>query len=100
MRTRDKWLKDYGLSDDTRRLLIDFCIHADAKDQRIIERACNSAKPEIAKQLFDSLTLGLSYDKLSARQYIPLPRQDFYGYQRKTLSLIDDQLRLFGRITK
>ena len=100
LRIRDKWLKDYGLSDDTRRFLIDFCTHAAPKDKEMIQKVCKSVKPELAQQLFDSLTLGISYDKLSAKEYIPLPKHDFYGYQRKALSLIDDYLRLFGRIQK
>lgn len=87
MRTRDTYFSNYGLNKEQCAEIKMFCRkpEREPRDKRIIETACALSNENIKEPLFKSLTLGLSYDKLSARQYIPLSRVDFYGYQRRAL---------------
>jgi len=48
----------------------------------------NVCKMECLHQsLYDSLTEGLSYEKLSGRYYVPINRNSFYDYQKKCLEM-------------
>ena len=96
MRTRDKFMKDYGISEKERETVISFCRNSNEADKQIIKWACHRANPDIEKELYNSLTEGIGYDGLSAKKYIPIGRKDFYGYQRKALYFLDEYLQLIG----
>lgn len=93
MRTRETYLKEYGISDDYAEKLRNYCKTAKGEQQRWLLECAQSACPDIAPQLFYSLSVGVGYINMSKAQYIPIKRDDFQGYLRKTLEVLDRKLR-------
>ena len=67
----------------------------DGKD--ILWDAVLSANNMLAKQLYNSIRYGLSYDKISEKEYIPISKSDFYGYRRLCIANYNDLLRLYRK---
>lgn len=87
MRTRNKKWTDYGLTyEDVGRLRSE-CLNAAGKDYERICKAAEEANVEMSEYIVKSLTDGLSYERMSRETYIPINRNDFYAYQRKTLAI-------------
>lgn len=97
MKTREKGYRDYGFEKDDEKLIKEFCKSNAFTEHDILLQASISANPYIAADLFYSLINGISYDNLSKIKYIPLPKSDFYGYQRKCLSIFRNLLMLLGK---
>ena len=62
---RNTYLKDYGISPEEGRRIEAYCKKARDYDQQLILLAAQEVYPEIAPQLFVSLTTGLGYDRIS-----------------------------------
>ena len=88
MRTREMYYKHYGISDTEIKKLREYCKNAQDKEKPMILKCCIEANPFLADDLYYSITQGLGYDTLSRVKGLVYPKIDFYGYQRKTLSLI------------
>ena len=88
MRTREMYYKHYGISDTEIKELRTKCIKASDDDKIMILQCCIEANGVLADDLYFSITQGLGYDTLSRAKGIYIPKGDFYGYQRKALSLI------------
>lgn len=88
MRTRDTYLKDYGITPEEAEQIRAACKSHRADVKKAILDACIIANPEIADQLFYSLARGIGYDSLCRSQHVPIKRVDFYAYQRKALAAV------------
>lgn len=97
MKTREKGYKEYGFEKGEEKLLKEFCKKEGFSEHDILLQASISSNPAIASDLFYSLINGISYDNLSKIKYIPLPKSDFYGYQRRCLSIFRNLLLLMGK---
>ena len=97
MRTRDKSRKDYGLSAGHWDFLRDYCRSFGGEGKKLLQAACFRSNPELQRELYQSLSEGLGYDRLSAREYIPIGRKDFYGYRRKALWILGLLLEQEGK---
>ncbi|MCD8371232.1 MAG: hypothetical protein LUC94_13090 [Clostridiales bacterium] len=87
MRTRHKRLTDYGIPESEVNGLYDLCRNLDDRGRELLHvAAVDSCPPGIAEYIFKSLTDGSSYDAMSKSQWIPIGRDDFYGYRRKALA--------------
>lgn len=75
----------------------EYCQRPDFKDHDLLLESAISSYPEIAGDLYWSIIGGISYDDIVKIKYIPLPKSDFYGYQRKCLYMFKDLLRLHGK---
>ena len=93
MRTRETYLKDYGISNDYAEKLKKYCKAVKGEQQKWLLECAQIACPDIAPQLFYSLCTGAGYINMSKTQYIPIKRDDFQGYLRKTLEALDRKLR-------
>lgn len=91
MRTRDKKMIHYGISDKRSRELIAYC--RNVGKQEAIKTAASQANPAISDLLYENLVSGRGYDKLSGRHYMPYSRNDFYGYRRLALSCLNELLK-------
>lgn len=61
-------------------------IKSDEHIQDLYLKSCRLSKPEIANYLYDSLTIGISWDDYyNVSRQVPIPKTDFYGYRRKAL---------------
>ena len=94
MSVRDKYLKDYGITDNDEKKILSFCRDATGYDQQLILQAAQEVYPEIAPYLFLNLTTGLGYDRMGN---IPMQRKDFQGYRRKTIETYNRYMILNGK---
>lgn len=94
MRIREKKYKDYGIDTTEKEKILDFCKNANAYERKLIFQAAVCSNPDIAEYLCESLTKGISYDMIFKKKYVPIGRDDFYGYRRKTISIIRNFLIL------
>lgn len=94
MSVRDTFLKDYGISLEAGKKIVDYCRKASGYDQQLILQAAQEVYPEIAPHLFFNLTTGLGYDRIGN---IPMMRKDFQGYRRKTIEVYNRYMLLNGK---
>ena len=97
MRTREKGYEKYGFEPGEEKRLKEYCKNEGFSDHDILLQSAISSNPQIAVDLFYSLINGISYDRLMTLKYIPIPKTDFYGYQRKCLSMFRNLLLFYGK---
>lgn len=62
----------------------------DAKERLVLLlRAAVLTNEDIAAELFTCLKLGIGYDVMYKKNWIPMQRKDFQGYRRKTLETVE-----------
>ena len=86
MRVRETKLGDYGLARSEETQLRKFCRQLDTAVETLLLECCMEVNASISKDLYYTITSGLSFDKLGYVKNIMIPRTDFYGYQRKVLA--------------
>src|SRR5699024_4279874 len=94
MSVRDTFLKEYGISIEEGKKIVDYGKNASGYDQQLILQAAQEVYPEIAPYLFLNLTTGLGYDRMGN---IPMQRKDFQGYRRKTIETYNRYMILNGK---
>lgn len=99
MKTRETGYADYGLDRSEVKRLKEYCKSTEFKEHKTLMDSAISSNPCIASDLYYSLATGISYDELTRVRYIPLPKGDFYGYQRRCLSTFRNFLLMFGKWT-
>ncbi len=88
MRTRNRKLIHYGITEARGRELLQLATQEDYRD--LVCQAAELSNSYLASYLVKSLRQGIGYDRIFGRRYIyPCTRADFYGYRRKTLAIID-----------
>lgn len=97
MRKREMGYQEYGFYPEEEKRLKEYCQKSDFSDHDTLLQAALSANPSIAADLYYSLVTGLSFDKLSNYRYIPIPKVDFYGYQRNCLWIFKDLMILYRK---
>lgn len=97
MRTRRKYYKDYGLTNEDVLDIKKRVLTMDEEDRNVLWNAAVYTNPCIAKELFASLEKNMTYRELADKDYIPYNYEDFYGYQRKCLVMFRNLLILCGR---
>lgn len=99
MKTREKSYTDYGITDDEKKQIFDFCRNAesDKHDKLIVKSALNEMPPYIAGVIYKALTTGLSYERLDEKDSILICKEDFYGYRRKGMEAVKRYMLLVGR---
>lgn len=85
MRTRNKRYEDYGLSQTEAKAIMRHCRGKNFKEYRLLSEACVLSNPDICGYLAFSLLNGVSYDRML---YVPIGRDDFYGYRRKAIAFL------------
>ena len=99
LKTREKRYSDYGFDVQEAKELRKFCRSMEFNEHKTLLDSAISANPYIAADLYYTIVTGLSYDELTKIKYIPLPKTDFYGYQRRCISNFRNLLRLYGKWT-
>lgn len=79
---RRTYYKDYGFDKKEIKRLREYCKDMDDEDKEILRQAAESSNANIAEYLYESIINHLSYDDLDKDKYIPIGKEDFYGYQR------------------
>lgn len=99
IRTRNKKLEDYGVYPEDEDVLKRKCIEATRDERHELLHCCINAAPEgLEVLLYESLACGKSYDQISKNKYIPIKKDDFYGYRRKAMALFYDFLRMRKKV--
>ena len=96
MRTREKSYADYGITEEEKRYIMDFCHNANEEEKLIIKTALSEINPYISLRIYDSLVNDLSYDDLCKREYIYMCPVDFYGHRRQGMEAIKRWMILSG----
>lgn len=101
MKTRGMGYREHYLTENEVEKIIKDCMSdgpfVDGNGRDILRDAVVSSNPQIAEQLYNSIRYGLSYDKISKGEYIPISKNDFYGYRRLCIANYNDLLRMYGK---
>lgn len=97
MKTRLTGYRDYGFDDGEEKELKKYCKSHEFDSHRNLWESAVNANRSIAVELFVSIAKGLSYEDICKSWDIPLPKADFYGYQRKCLSTLRNFLIFEGK---
>lgn len=97
MKTRETSYEDYGFDINEAKRLKEYCRSPHFSDHKTLMDSAISANPCIASDLYYSIAGGVSYDDLIKIKYIPLPKTDFYGYQRRCLATFRNFLLIYGK---
>ena len=97
MRKREKSYQQYGFAPGEEQDLKHYCRSPDFTDHDTLLQAAIASNPSIAADLYYSLVRGLSFDRLNDVRYIPIPKVDFYGYQRNCLAIFRNLLIMCGK---
>ena len=97
MKTRETSYADYGFDINEAKRLKEYCRRSEFADHKLLMDSAISANACIAVDLYFSIAGGVSYEDLIKIKYIPLPKSDFYGYQRKCLDIFRRLLLLSGK---
>lgn len=97
MRKREMGYQDYGFAPGEEEQLKEYCRKSDFTEHDILLQAAITSNPALAADLYYSLVNGLSFDRISNIKYIPIPKADFYGYQRNCLAIFMNLLVMYGK---
>lgn len=92
MKMRRTGYVDYGMTEKEAEEWLEKCQCADRDMEQLIFQAAQESNKDIAAELYYSLRTGAGYDSLFALRYIPIGKNDFYGYKRKTLFLLKEKV--------
>lgn len=97
MKIREKGYSDYGFEQGEEKRLKQYCRNAEFNDYKLLLDAAIASNPVLASDLFYSVVASVSYDSLTKIKYIPITKQDFYGYQRRCLAIFRNFLLMSGK---
>lgn len=97
MKTRQMGYADYGFDEKEDKKLKAYCTRPEFEDQILLFHACLEANRYISAVLYFSIANGVSYEDLDRIKYVPISKGDFYGWQRKAMSLFRDMLIMNGK---
>lgn len=96
MRTREKSYSDYGITEEEKIYIKDFCRDANDEEKHIIRTALNELQPYIAPYVYYSLVDNLSYEDICSKNYLYIGKGDFYGYRRQGMAAIKRWMILYN----
>lgn len=97
MRKREMSYQDYGIDKDEEKRLKKYCRSPDFMEHDTLLQASISSNPAIASDIYYSLVKGVSFERINNIEYIPIPKVDFYGYQRNCLAIFRNLLIMCGK---
>ena len=96
MRTREKSYQDYGITEEEKLYILEFCRKADDEQRLVIKNALAELNPYIAPYVFYSLVDGMSYEDICSKNYLYIGKGDFYGHRRQGMAAIKRWMILYG----
>lgn len=92
MRMRRTYYSHYGISEKEVKSWKQMFKNADKELETIMNKEAQKVNPFFKKEIFDSLRYNMSFEDLDKREYMPVGKEDFYGYQRATIFLIKEEI--------
>lgn len=97
MRTRRTYYEHYGIDKDEVKYLKTYCCNLNETDLEILQQVSAIPNDFFAEKVYRSLTERLSFEDLDKEEYMPVGKEDFYGYQRLCLAWFRKIMFWFGR---
>lgn len=76
----------YGMTQKEVHELKRYCKSEEFNKTDLLKACIEDTNIELLNPLYDSIRYGLSYERLCMRDWVPISKIDFYGYQRKCLA--------------
>lgn len=93
MRTRKMKMIDYGMTDEQKKCALSEIRSASKEKMVTLLNICIEAVPiGIEIYVYMNLANGWSYDELNRIKYVPIGKDDFYGYCRRVIAMYYSQL--------
>lgn len=96
MRTRLMSIEDHGLTKEEYESIKEYCMSGKFQDHGLLIQSAMEANSSICAELYTSLVLGASFERIDSLRYIPLSKPDFYAYRRKTVAIFKDYMIQVG----
>lgn len=90
---RNVYMSDYGIGGKELEYLLRYCKSSTGEQQTLILAAAQKSNQALAVVIFFNLITGTGYNQISAWYDIPINRNDFYGYRRRTLAILNGLLK-------
>lgn len=87
MRTRLMSIEDHGLTKEEYEGIKEYCMSGNFQDHGLLLQSAMEANSTICAELYISLVLGASFERIDGLRYIPISKSDFYAYRRKTVAI-------------
>lgn len=97
MRIRDKSYKDYGFQEGEEKEILMYIHSKDFDDHLILLQSAIISNVHIASEIYYSIIKGISFESVDKIKYIPISKNDFYGYRRNALYIFKQFLELHGK---
>ena len=78
---------DFGISIEQYKSICQRIQNGEIQEHDLLNAAAVEANQSISEYLVKSIEESLSYEKMSAGNYIPINKNDFYAYRRKCISI-------------
>ena len=88
---------DFGISIEQYKSICQRIQNGEIQEHDLLNAAAVEANQSISEYLVKSIEESLSYEKLSAGNYIPINKNDFYAYRRKCISIFYKKLTNGGK---
>lgn len=96
MSVREFSYYDYGMKSEDVKKVLDYCRSESFKEYELLVECAFSANRYLAKRIVDSILHKSSYEKETAKSYIPATKVDFYSYRRLCIALFWKEIRKRG----
>lgn len=93
MSVRELKFKDYGITREQEKEIRAYYRGNDLKRNTEVFNMAQKIKPELTSELYFTIVKGMSYESLDSWVNIPIPKTDFYGYQRKVYAELFRNMR-------
>lgn len=88
---------DFGITIEQYKSICQRIQNGEIQEHDLLNAAAEEANPSIVEYLVKSIEESLSYEKMSAGNYIPINKNDFYAYRRKCISIFHKKLSNGGK---
>lgn len=96
MRTRLMTIQDHGLTKEEVENIKEYCKSRSFADHHLLMQSAQEANVQICAEIYASLVLGVSFEKIDSLRYIPISKTDFYAYRKKTIAIFKGHMIKLG----
>ncbi len=96
MRKRDMSYEDYGITNNEKKFVFEFCLKSNDEEKEFIKVALSRLNPYISPFVFKSMVENMSYEDIDKVIYLYCTKKDFYAERRYGVYCIKDWMMLNG----
>ena len=72
MLTREATYEDYGFSEEEDKKFNEFCRKLEMRDKILLLQCAAEVYPNVCDELYCCIVIGMSYDKMNKKNFVPL----------------------------